>query len=116
MKKRISINTKTGIYLVDPKDIVYCKSDNSKTTLFFGNTDPIVISKGITTVEKLLKGNNFIRSHQSYLVNPNHIIMLDKTAEFCLILSNQIKIPISTRKRKEILGIIKTGLINSDSF
>jgi two-component system LytT family response regulator len=110
MKKRISICTKNSFYLVDPEDIVYCKSNNSRTTLFLKGAYQIIISKGMSAVEKLLEGSSFIRTHQTYLVNRNHIVQVDKTHDYCLILSNQEEIPISIRRRKEILEIIKVGV------
>jgi len=116
MAKRIPINTKNSVFFIDPTDILYCQSDNTTTTLFLQNGETIVVSKGIKLVQKMLEGNNFLRPHQSYLVNRNHIILIDKTPDYCLILKNQIKIPISTRKRKEIMEIIKSSVINTNSF
>lgn len=113
MKKHISVNTKNSIYLVDPDDILYCKSNNSTTTIYLKDAGPVAISKGISVVEKLLEGvnskNGFIRPHQSYLVNRNHIVQVDKTKDCCLILSNQEKIPVSTRRRKEIVEILNSN-------
>ena len=107
MKKRISLSTKNSIFFIATKDILYCKNNNSSTTFFIKNGDPVVISKGIKAVEKLLEGNDFIRPHQSYLVNRIHISHVDKTKPCSLVLSNQERIPISTRKRKEIIDMIK---------
>lgn len=110
MKERISINTKHNIYLVDPGDIMYCKCNNSTTSLYLKDADPMIISKGIGAVEVLLKGNGFIRPHQSYLVNINNIMQVDKTKDYCLILTNHVRIPVSTRRRKEIMEVLKNSI------
>ena len=71
------------------------------------NSTSIVVSKGIKTIEELLKGKGFIRPHQSYLVNMNHITLVDKADDYSLIMTNQERIPIAIRRRKEILKNIK---------
>lgn len=113
MKKRITVSTKKTIYLIEPDKILYCRCNNSSTTLFLMDGESLQISKGLAAVEKLLKENGFenvfIRSHQSYLVNRNEIVRIDKTHDHHLILSNQEMIPISTRRRKEIMNLITIG-------
>ncbi|MCF8373869.1 MAG: LytTR family transcriptional regulator [Bacteroidales bacterium] len=110
MKKRISLSTKNSIFFIATEDILYCRSNNSSTTFYLANGDPVVISKGIKEVEVLLEGNDFIRPHQSYLVNRIHISHVDKTQPCSLFLTNQVRIPISTRKRKEVINRIKTEI------
>lgn len=111
MKNRISVSTKDTIYLLDPADIMYFKCNNSTTTLFLKNAESVSVSKGMSAVEKLLENcgfkDSFIRPHQSYLVNRNHILLVDKTPRYFLVLSNQQKIPVSVRRRKAIMEIIK---------
>jgi len=116
MVKRIPINTRNSVFFIEPIHILYCQSDNATTTLFLLNEETIIVSKGIKLVEKMLEGNDFIRPHQSYLVNRNHIVLINKTPEYSLTLRNQIKIPISTRKRKEILEILKSNVLNTNPF
>jgi len=57
-------------------------------------------------VEKQLHKSSFIRPHQSYLVNPIHIVKVSKTNNYTIILSDKSIIPTSTRKRKEIMQIL----------
>jgi two-component system LytT family response regulator len=114
MKKRISLSTKESLYLLDPDDIMYCKCNNALTSIFLKNDDPLIISKGLSALENLLEesgfNHHFIRTHQSYLVNRNHILRVDKTDGYSLILSNHAQIPVSTRRRKEIINIIRIGV------
>jgi two-component system LytT family response regulator len=104
--QRISLNTNEAIHLVQIQDILYCKCNNSSTTFFLTNHKPIVISRSIKEVEKQLEDSYFFRSHQSYLVNINHIIEVDKTENYSLVLSDNSHIPTSIRKRKEIVQIL----------
>jgi len=106
MKKRIPINTKDSIYFIVPDEVVYCKSDQSSTTLFLENNEQVSISREINDIEKLLVGDNFIRPHQSYLVNRNFVKLVDIADDYTLVLTTQEKIPTSAQRRKEIMDII----------
>ena len=104
--QRISLNTLNAIHLVQVQDILYCKCENSSTTFFLTSHAPIVVSRSIKEVTIQLEESGFFRSHQSYLVNIRHIVEVDKTNHYTIILSDQSRIPTSIRKRKEISQIL----------
>jgi len=104
--QRISLSTIDAIHLVQIEDILYCKCDNSSTTFHLTNHAPIVVSRSIKDVEKELGADNFFRSHQSYLVNINHIKEINKSENYSILLSDDSQIPTATRKRKEIIQIL----------
>lgn len=104
--QRITLNTIDAIHLVQVQDILYCKSKNSYTTFYLTNHQPIIISRSIKEVEEQLQESSFIRPHQSYLVNPMHVVEVSKTNNYSILLSDKSLIPTSTRKRKEILQIL----------
>jgi len=74
------------------------------------NNESLVISRELDAVEELLEGNGFIRPHQSYLVNRNHILKIDIANDYTLILTNQEKIPTDVLMRKEMVETLKTGI------
>lgn len=104
--QQISLNTIDAIHLVQIQDILYCKCDNSSTTFHLTNHSPIVVSRSIKEIEKQLGATNFFRSHQSYLVNINHIKEINKSKNYSILLSDDSQIPTATRKRKEIIQIL----------
>ena len=104
--QRITLNTLNAIHLVMKQDILYCKCNNSSTTFYLTNHEPIVVSHSIADVEKQLGTETFFRSHQSYLVNINHIRKINKTDNYSILLSDNSEIPTATRKRKEIIQIL----------
>ncbi len=109
MKKRITINTRENIYYIAVDDITHCKCNNSTSTLFLKNEDPIKVSKGIGALEKLLDGSGFIRPHQSYLVNLTAVSKVEKTDGFMLILNDHTSIPVSSRRKKQTLQILQNS-------
>ena len=104
--QRITLNTLNAIHLVKKQDILYCKCNNSSTTFYLTNHEPIVVSHSISEIEKQLGSESFFRTHQSYLVNINHIREINKTDNYSILLSDNSHIPTATRKRKEIIQIL----------
>ena len=100
--EQIAVNTITnGIQIITISNIIYLKSDPKKTIIRLKNSDEVFASKSIGAFEILLKNNEFLRVHKSYIVNLEHLICIDKnlTGHYCLLYSNKI-IPISIRKYK----------------
>jgi two-component system LytT family response regulator len=107
--QRILLNTNEAIHLVQIQNILYCKCNNSSTTFYLTNHETISISHNIKEVEMQLKDSGFFRSHQSYLVNINHIVEIKRADNYVIVLSDRSHIPVSIRKRKEILRILLKG-------
>ncbi len=104
--KRIQLVTHDSIHLVKLKEILYCKGENTYTIFHLIKGNSIRVSKNIKAFENLLKGTNFFRSHQSYLVNMKHVVKIDKTDAFTLVLSDNSRIPSSIRKKKDLLRFL----------
>ena len=75
-----------------------------------------MVSKNIKDCENFLAGYGFIRPHQSYLVNLEHLQRIDKTNGFQLILTGNISIPSSTRRKKELFQIFQKRLRFQDGL
>jgi two-component system, LytTR family, response regulator len=103
---KLILSKNDAYHFIDITDIVYCKSKNSCITFFMVNGNEITVSVSIRKVEELLMSRNFIRPHQSYLININHIKRICRTSESRIVLSNNISIPISTRRKKTIMHFI----------
>ncbi|SHF65358.1 LytTr DNA-binding domain-containing protein [Mariniphaga anaerophila] len=107
---RILLHTSDSIHLIPKSDILYCKSTNSYTTFYFVNRQPIVVSRNIKEFEQQLIPFNFFRPHQSFLVNLEHLVKIDKAHGYFLILKNNIQVPTSSRKKKELIQILHSQL------
>src|SRR5690606_13144981 len=62
-----------GCESIDVKTIVYCQSENNYTNIHFESGKKILISKTLKEFEKVMEKFLFIRTHQSYLINPNYM-------------------------------------------
>lgn len=105
--KKIVLRTAEAMHIIDIPDICFCKSDNSYTTFYFENDDPIIVSKSLKEFESLLADFGFFRPHQSYLVNLNHIKKVDKSDGGFIIMKNKKEIPVSMRQMKNLVGLLE---------
>ena len=79
-------------------EILYIESNNSKWILHTENGGAYTVYKTLNTIEKELGDRRFLRCHQSFLVNMDHIKQIEKQ----FLLSNGDYVPIRQRGVKAV--------------
>ena len=105
---KISLHTLDKIIVVDLNDIVRCKSDNNYTEFFFQDGTKILVTKTLKTFADLLKNYQFLRVHQSNLVNVSYVKAFIKSDGGYLVLKDKNTVPVSVRKRAEVIEALNT--------
>ncbi|MBN2173305.1 MAG: response regulator transcription factor [Bacteroidales bacterium] len=105
--KKIIIKTTEDIHLLDLKNIISCESDNSYTTIHTSEGDKILVSKTLKDYEDMLAECGFYRVHKSYLINLLHIKRFERQDGGYIVLTNDVKIPVASRKRDELLQMFE---------
>lgn len=100
----IVLNTSKGKTLVNREDIIRLEADGSYTVFILKNKN-LVVSRNLKHYESILKGNDFLRVHQSHLVNMNYMVSIERDGN--ILLKNGDKVPISTRKKQEVVKFLK---------
>ena len=106
--EKISLHTSDKIIVVKIKEIIRCKSDNNYTTFYFIDGTKILVSKTLKYYADMLRELNFLRVHQSHLINTKYIKEFIKSDGGYLLLTDKSNIPVSVRKRNEVLELLKT--------
>lgn len=96
-KKRVILKTADTVYAIYEDDIIYCRSEGNYTTFYTVQLEKIVVSKPLKQIEEVLSESDFIRCHQSYIVNKKHVLKYNKQG--VLIVHLDFKIPVSSRRR-----------------
>lgn len=104
--KKIVLKDSNSIYFVNVNDIIRCESDGQYTEFYIDNLKKIVISKPLKEYEELLEPFGFIRPHHSHIINTNKILRFDKVDGGSLIMQNNDEIPVSHRKKTQILKVL----------
>lgn len=105
--KKISLNTSNKIVVVNLIDIIRCKSDNNYTEFFMNDGQKIVVGKTLKYFADMLKELDFLRVHQSHLVNLQYIKEFIKSDGGYLVLKNKTTIPVSVRKKNEVIAVLE---------
>lgn len=105
--KKISLNSSNRIIVVNLDDIVHCKSDNNYTEFYLVDGQKILVGKTLKYFSDILKEYHFLRVHQSHLINIQFIKEFIKSDGGYIILQNKQTIPVSVRKKNEVIETIK---------
>jgi two-component system, LytTR family, response regulator len=101
-KHKMAIATATETHYLEIAEIIYATSTNSYTTFFTTNGKKLMSSKSIKEYEMLLNKYGFLRVHQSYLINKNHVQSVTQKDGILLKLTNGYEVPVS-RNNKHLL-------------
>lgn len=106
--KKIVLKDSESFHFVNVNDIIRCEADGAYTKFFISGTKNILISKVLKEYEELLAGYNFVRVHHSHLVNTHQIVRFDRADGGNLMMANGDVVPVSQRKREQLLGILSS--------
>ncbi|AHF16253.1 LytR/AlgR family response regulator transcription factor [Niabella soli] len=106
---KIALPQQNEIRYVAIKDIIRCEANNAYTYFFLVGDQKILTSKSLKEYEELLAEHQFIRTHQSHLVNPLYIKSLLKEDGGQLLLTNGAKVPISKARKDFVKEILRNG-------
>jgi len=102
--QKITLNTIDSLHVINIEDIIYCQSDKGYTTFHTTDKQKIIVSQILRTYEEILPKEHFMRVHQSFLVNLNHVQRYDKKDKNALITTLNHKIPVSHRLKAKVLS------------
>ena len=88
--------------VIDLNELLFCESDKGYTTFYCNDGKKYVVSKTLKEFEDQLTSTNFVRPHQSYMVNLKFIDKYEKSG--AIHLKNGKKIPVSSRKKETFLS------------
>lgn len=103
----IVLKTTETIHIVKISDIIRCEADNNYTNFYLTSGERIMVSNTLREYDKLLSENNFIRVHNSHLVNISEIRKFEKHISGCLIMSDNSSVPVSIRKKESVMQLLK---------
>ncbi|MCE3227707.1 MAG: chemotaxis protein CheY [Bacteroidetes bacterium] len=103
---KVKVPTRNSILFIDPSDIFYIKGDGRYSEIYLKNSVSHVVTRNIGLFENDLEKNNFLRTHNSYLVNLNHVSKLLSNDK--IVLKDGSEIGISRRKKQELKSVLSS--------
>ena len=105
LPNKVVFATKESYEFIDPKEIYFCKADSNYTIIYMDNSK-LMVSKTLKEVEQVLAEFNFLRIHNSYLINPIHIKRYLKADGGFVMMNNEEQLPISRSRKEDFLKFI----------
>ena len=93
---RIVLATRVGKYLVGCHEISHCVADGNYVHVVLKGGTKIFMAKTLKFIENLLNGPDFVRTHQSYLVNISQVELVTNRD---VRLKCGTRIPVARSKR-----------------
>ena len=104
--ERLALHSQDKIHIVSIAEIVRCESSVNYTIFYFADNKEMVVTKTLKEFEDLLSEQKFFRVHHSHLVNARYIREFVKSEGGHLIMQNGAMVPVSTRKRAEVIKML----------
>ncbi|MBN4081670.1 response regulator transcription factor [bacterium AH-315-C07] len=101
---KIGLPTMEGLIFIKICEIVRCEANDNYTFFFTMQGGKVLVSKTIKYYEELLKGHNFFRTHQSHLVNLEHIQKYVRGEGGYIEMCDGSSVLVSRRKKEEFLN------------
>jgi len=98
---KIALSTMEGYYFFPPRDIIRCEGNDNYTRFYLVSGKELLVSRTLKDFEEILADHDFVRIHKSHLLNMSYVTRFDK--EGLIWLSNGVSIPVSRRKRTQIV-------------
>jgi two-component system LytT family response regulator len=105
---KLALASTKEIRFVNTDEIIRCESSNAYTQFYLTDGKNIMVSKPIFEYEEMLTNYDFIRCHQSHLVNAKFIKSLVREDSGYLLLTDDTRVPISRGKKENVLKVLNT--------
>ena len=119
---KIELFRREKLILLEVKNIIRCKSDNSYTEFLFlddsyrkKSYSRILVSKGFYHFEDILmSAGTFYRKHNQHIINVNFLAKIIKINSGYIVMDDNTNelVPIARSRKKEFLNFLKqAGLL-----
>ena len=96
-----------GFLIVDEGAIIYCQARGNYADIHLRDGRTVKVHSGLKELEKQLSLASFFRTHQSFLVNMEHVSMWLPKEEQTLCLSDGSKVQVARSRRKALQERLK---------
>lgn len=107
-QKKIALSTSERIQVFNISDIIRCESQDNYTKFFIKGHKPLLISRTLKEYDEILKDDNFLRVHQTHLINLDFIKSYEKQSGGYILMEDDSDIPVAQRKKEWVINILKS--------
>jgi two-component system LytT family response regulator len=106
-RNKLVLPTQNGTSFIDISSIVRIQSSNKYSILFTTDRRQHIVVKPLSRFEDVLAEKGFIRTHDSHLINVRHVVHYIKGKGGEIVMSDNSKVPVATRRKEMVSAIFK---------
>lgn len=103
--RKVVLKTAESIHIINVDTIIRCEADVNYTTFFLVNGKRLLVSKPLKDYDELLCPAGFFRTHQSHLINLDHMLRYDKNDGGYIVMDDNTPVPVSTRRKEALFEL-----------
>lgn len=109
---KISVPGKEGIEIVQANEVMYIEASSNHSVVVLKNGEKHQVNKSLKDYENqiCLEGTKFIRIHNSFIINVNHVTRYLPEDGGYAVVGGEKTVPISKIKKDEFLKMINFGM------
>ncbi len=89
---RIQFNTRTGYILINPFDIVYCKSDGNYSEIYLKDNTKKLVSYNLKNLLEQLPQPPFKRISRFHIINERYLVEVNKGIHSCKLMAADLQV------------------------
>jgi two-component system LytT family response regulator len=104
---KIGLPVTDGVIFINTEEIIRCEAKGSYSAVYLLNKKVITSSKTLKEMEELLTGSNFVRVHNSWIINTKYLKKYYRGKNSYMEMEDGSTVSISMRKKSDILSFLK---------
>jgi two-component system LytT family response regulator len=102
-EQKLALPSGQGFIFVRMDEIIRIESQAHLTTFFMVNKEQIIVSRTLKECEDIMPAKQFVRIHQSHMVNLFHVKKFNKGDGGTVIMSDGSSIEVSRRRKDDFI-------------
>jgi two-component system, LytTR family, response regulator len=113
--KKIALPTLEGFEFLELDNIIRFESDSNYVNVYQNNKKSLLVCKTLKEIEETLSDTQFIRVHNSHLVNIDFVTKYIKNAGGSLLTKDGFEVPISRLRKEYTFSRLKNLMIMKET-
>lgn len=105
--RKIILKTAESIHIIQVEEIIRCEADVNYTHFYLSNGKHLLVSRPLKEYAEMLEPAGFFRTHQSHLINMEHILRYDRSDGGSLVMDDESIVPVSSRKKESLFRVFE---------
>ena len=105
--RKIIMKTAESIHIINIGSIIRCEADVNYTHFHLDNGKKMTVSKPLKDYAEVLEKAGFFRTHQSHLVNLEHVLRYDRSEGGHIVMDDDSQVPVSLRKKDALFRLFE---------